>query len=185
MRYFHNQGFYELAGEDYRNVLRVGREFSPDVLPPYIELVRGDRLPACAADELRETAGRLLAVQAARLPQDNPVRRFGVRLAEDLPGLLQDEQAYHLYAFATVRQCGAAWDAAAAFLSWLDEDDGAGNSAAAAFAALAAASKTLLFKLARASATGKEIDPAPAIEGMAAMWDDAARLLGAGGRGGP
>jgi Domain of unknown function (DUF1839) len=180
MRYFHNQGFYEVEGEDYRNVLRIGREFSADVLPPYVELVRGDRLPACPPESLRSVAAELLDVQLGRLPRDNPVERFGASLAEDLPRLLDDQQAYHLYAFATIRQCGAAWDTAAAFLAWLsDGEDGEIAEASAACAELAAGSKTLLFKLARASATGRPLDPAPAIAELSTCWDRAVGLLGA------
>jgi len=179
MRYFHNQGYYEVAGDDYRNALRVGRQFSVDVLPPYIEFVRGDRLSSCPADELRTVAAELLDVQVARIPKQNPVSRFGVRLVDDLPHLLEDEPAYHLYAFATVRQCGAAWDAASAFLGWLaNGEDETVARAADLFASLAGAAKTLLFKLARASATGKPLDPAPAIGEMAATWDEAMRHLG-------
>jgi hypothetical protein len=179
MRYFHNQGYYEVDGDDYRNALRLGREFSVDVLPPYIEFVRGDRLAACPPDELRNVAAELLEVQVARIPGENPVRRFGARLTEDLVHLLENEQAYHLYAFATVRQCGAAWDAASAFLAWLADGEGGATAAASeSFVDLAAAAKMLLFKLARASATGRPLDPAAAIDEMAATWDQAMRLLG-------
>jgi Domain of unknown function (DUF1839) len=179
MRYFHGPGYYEVAGDDYRNALRLGREFSVDVLPPYIEFVRSDRLTPCPAHELRSVASELLQVQLARTPVDNPVGRFGTRLSDDLPHLLENEQAYHLYAFATVRQCGASWDAAGSFLAWLaDGEDGSTAAAAAAFADLAGAAKMLLFKLARASATGRPLDPAPAIESMAATWEQALRLLG-------
>ena len=182
MRYFHNQGYYEVDGDDYRNALRVGREFSVDVLPPYVEFVRGDRLPPCPADKRRTVAAELLDAQAARIPKENPVSRFGVRLVDDLPRLLEDKPAYHLYAFATVRQCGAAWDAASAFLGWLAEGEREPlASAAAEFSTLAVMAKALLFKLARASATGKPLDPAPAIGEMAATWDHAMQLLGAHG----
>src|SRR5262249_37565815 len=166
---------YEIEGDNYRNALRIGREFSVDVLPPYIEFVRGDRVAPCPADELRAAAAELLAVQVERLPAENPVRRFGDRLEADLPRLLDDQDAYHLYAFATVRQCGAAWEAAGTFFDWLADGDG-GTYARAAdmYNALAGSAKTLLFKLARASATGRALDPAPAIDGIAGLVDDAA-----------
>jgi len=179
MRYFHGPGYYEVDGDDYRNVLRLGREFSVDVLPPFIEFVRSDRLAGCPPEQLRGVAAELLDVQIARTPVQNPVSRFGGRLTDDLPHLLENEQAYHLYAFATVRQCGAAWDAASSFLVWLAAgEDGETARAAEVFASLAGAAKMLLFKLARASATGKTLDPAPAIEDMAATWEQAMRLLG-------
>src|SRR6185312_16349471 len=37
LRYFHNASLFELEGDDYRGVFRLGREFSEDVLPPYTE----------------------------------------------------------------------------------------------------------------------------------------------------
>ncbi len=41
LRYFHGTGLYDLSGEDYCGVFRLGL-FSEDVLPPYTELVRFD-----------------------------------------------------------------------------------------------------------------------------------------------
>jgi hypothetical protein len=182
LRYFHGPGYFEVTGEDYRNALRIGREFSPDVLPPYIEFVRSDRLDACPESELRTVAAELLATQLRLCPSSNPVLRFGEQLAEDLPRLMSQEQPeYHMYAFVTVRQCGAAWEAAASFLEWLAGDD-AGSAAATGagtFTALAAGAKTLLFKLARAAATGRELDTTPAIAELAEVWDDAIGTLAA------
>ncbi len=171
LRYFHGTGYYELRGDDYRNALRVGREFSPDVLPPYIEFVRLDRLPACDDDELRRTARALLGKHVDRLPVTNPLRRFGDRLEADIPELQGDASAYHRYAFATLRQCGAAWEVASSFLSWLDAGGEAHLTSANGFATLAEESKTALFRLARAAASGRPFDPTPAIESMAAVWD--------------
>jgi hypothetical protein len=107
------------------------------------------------------------------------VTRFGERLDADLPRLLEEgEQAYHEYAFVTVRQCGAAWEAAQSFLEWLD--DGAGGpygSAAESYGALAATSKTLLFKLARAAAKGRALDAAPDIAELEDLWQAAVATL--------
>ena len=178
LRYFHGPGYFELTDDDFDNALRVGREFSADVLPPYIEFVRLDRIAACPADELRHAAHDMLAAQLERRPTTNPVHRFGARLTDELPRLSGDAPAYHLYAFATVRQCGAAWEAAASFLTWLD--DGANTplaEAASQFRNLATEAKTLLFKLARAAATGRPLDTAPAIESLASTWDEAIGLL--------
>ena len=45
--------------------------------------------------------------------------RFGARLAEDLPGLLEgDAAAFHAYAFATVRMAGASFELLADHLRW-------------------------------------------------------------------
>src|SRR6202790_3288984 len=45
LRYFHGPGYYELSGEDFRGIFRLGRSFTEDVLPPYTELVRLDAGP--------------------------------------------------------------------------------------------------------------------------------------------
>ena len=172
--YFHGPGLFELEGDDYRDLLRIGRAFSPDVLPPYVELVRTDRLAPAPAEHLREAATELLLVQLERCPA-HPVARFGERLAADLPRLLEgDQDAYHEYAFVTVRQCGAAWEATQAFLEWLGRgEDGPHIAAAAHFGALALAAKTLLFKLARSAATARPLDTAPAIGELEGLWEEA------------
>ena len=176
--YFHGPGLFELEGEDYRNLLRVGRDFSGDVLPPYIELVRSDRLPRPDRDALRPLAEELLTLQLDRRPTTNPVRRFGERLAADLPFLqARGERAFHEYAFVTARQCGAAWEVAQSFLEWLDDGAGGYASAASRFGELAGASKTLLFKLARATSTGRELDVAQPIGALADLWDGAMAAL--------
>ena len=119
-------------------------------------------------------ATRLLERQLALRPRSNPVQRFGERLAGDLP-TLGSEERYHDYAFATLRQCGAAWESAATFLRWLDGR--AFADAAASFDALADGSKRLLFKLARASMSERPLDPGDAVAEMATSWDRALDAL--------
>jgi hypothetical protein len=172
LRYFHGAGYYELAGEDYRGIFRLGRPFADDVLPPYTELVRLDAGQALHGPQLRAAARELLAEHLARRPQPNPFVRFGEQLAVDLPRLLEGDQAgYHDYAFATVRMVGSAFEVGASHVQWLLEDDGA--PAVAAMGRIVEGSKILSFKLARRRA----FDPAPAIEELAAAWDDSFAAL--------
>ncbi len=171
LRYFHGPGLFELSGEDYREALRIGRPYSPDVLPPYVEFIRFDRLQPCPPEELPQLALSLLTRQLERRPTSNPVERFGERLRIDLPGLLgRDAGDYHVYAFATLRQCGAAWEAASSFLGWLAQFHPPLAGSAEQFGLLAADSKTMLFKLARAATRARPFDPAPEIEVMASRW---------------
>ena len=100
-------------------------------------------------------AGGLLARHAARLPERNPVAAFAEQLGADLEGLYGDVEAYHAYAFATLRQCGAAWSMLAEFLGWL----GQAGAAAALAEELADGSRVLLLKLARATRSGRPLDP--------------------------
>jgi Domain of unknown function (DUF1839) len=167
LRYFHGAGYFELEGEDYRGVFRLGREFSADVLPPYAELARLDAGPRLRGEELRAASREMLLASLERRPGDNPFGRFGAQLALDLPRLLAgDSAAYHDYAFATVRMVGSAFEAGASYVEWLlGEDDG---GAAASMGAVVEGCKTLSFKLARR----REFDPEPAVADLAAAWEE-------------
>jgi uncharacterized protein DUF1839 len=172
LRYFHGPGYYELEGEDYQGIFRLGRPFSDDVLPPYTELVRLDAGPALTGDELRAAARELLAAHLARRPEPNPFERFGAQLAIDLPRLLEgDHAAYHDYAFATVRMVGSAFEVGASHVDWLLGE--AGAPAASAMGRIVEGCKILSFKLARRRA----FDPEPAIAELALAWQEAFATL--------
>jgi hypothetical protein len=177
LRYFHNASLYELAGDDYRGVFRLGQRFSDDVLPPYTELVRFDAGPRLEGENLRSAALGLLRRHLDLVPSTNPFERFGQRLASDLPRLLDgDDGDYHAYAFATVRMAGAGFELCAAHIDWLLGADA--RRASDAFAEIVDGCKILGFKLARRRA----FDPTPALESLGDAWgkamsalDDAAR----------
>jgi hypothetical protein len=174
LRYFHNQAFYELEGDDYRGVFRIGRDVSPDVLPPYTELVRFDAGPRLQGDELRSAARELLARHLERRPPSNPFERFGEQLTATLPELLAgDAEGYHAYAFATVRMVGSAFEICASHLDWV-LGDGAAESTGALLR-IVDGCKVLSFKLARRRA----FDPAPTLGELATAWDEAMRSLDA------
>ncbi|MDX6704531.1 MAG: hypothetical protein QOI48_377 [Solirubrobacteraceae bacterium] len=168
LRYFHNTSLHELEGEDYRGAFRLGGAFSDDVLPPYTEIVRFDAGPRLAGEELRAAARELLRRHLDRRPASNPFQRFGERLAEDMPALLQGGAAdYHAYAFATVRMAGAGFELCASHVDWLLGARGA--RARAALTRIVEASKLLGFKLARR----RQFDPQPALDALAEAWDEA------------
>ena len=170
LRYFHNAGFYELSGDDYRGVFRLGRAFSPDVLPPYAEIVRFNAGTRLQGEALQQAAVASLDRQLNRLPKRNPWLTFAERLAADLPGLLEGgDTNYHAYAFATVRQCGAAFELAQSFLGAID----APAEAVEAYGRQAAGAKMLLLKLARRRA----FEPASTLAGLATDWELATNLL--------
>lgn len=172
LRYFHNQAYFELGGEDYRGVLRIGAELPGDVLPPYTELVRFDAGRELAGEELRAAARELLAEHVAARPAENPFGPFGEQLGRDLPRLLAgDSAAYHEYAFATVRMVGSAFEVAASHAEWVLGADG--EPAVAAMGRIVEGAKTLGFKLARR----REFDPAPLVSDLAAAYEESfARL---------
>src|SRR4029078_9580584 len=165
LRYFHGPGLYELSGDDYRGIFRLGRALSTDVLPPYAELVRFDAGPRLEGEDLRRAAFEALGRQLRRRPIRNPWLKFGERLALDLPALLEGADTdYHAYAFATVRQCGAAFEAAKSFIEWLTlRASSRAPAAAEALGRQVNGAKALLFRLARR----RTFDPAPAIQQLA------------------
>lgn len=172
LRYFHNMGLHELSGEDYRGIFRLdagGWTVDSDVLPPYTELVRFDSGPRLEGDALREVARGLLRHHLARRPATNPFTRFGERLGEDLDGLLAGDAAqYHAYAFATVRMAGAAFELLATHAEWLLGEEAA-RPATEPLGRIVEGCKMLSFKLARR----RTFDPGPAVEGLAAAWEEA------------
>lgn len=161
--YFHNAGYYTLEGEDFDALFRADV-----VLPPYCEVVRLDRARRRPEGELRALARAALAGHLARRPADNPVRRFAARFEHDLPRLQAAGLAtYHKWAFATVRQLGAAFELAALHLAWLD----LAPAAQEAFGRIAADCKALILKGARSVNTGKPLDTAGALAEAAAAWE--------------
>ena len=178
LRYFHNAGYFELSGEDYRAAFRLDGEATapayraPDVLPPYVDLVRLDAGRRLEGEQLRLTALELLAGHLSRRPADNPFERFGAHLEGELPGLLTGELAdYHAYAFATVRMAGAAFELLASHVRWLLGDDG--EKCADVLDEVVGGTKMLSFRLARR----RHFDVAAAIGPMGDGWQQATELL--------
>ena len=174
MAYFHNQGYFELAGDDFRAI------FTFDRLPPFAEIVK--RLPGAApphGEDLVEASLEKLKRQLARAPRENPFPRFEARLAMDLGHLMgADLERFHKYSFATLRQYGACFELAHTYLEWLAAHRIAGlEVASAALSRIAQSAKVFQFQLARSMTRGKPLDLAPLHE-MAAQWDVALALLG-------
>jgi hypothetical protein len=170
--YFHNASLYELAGDDYQGVFRLGRAFSDDVLPPYTEIVRFDAGARLQGAELRAASATLLRGHLAQRPATNPFVRFGEALERDLPALLEGSgESYHDYAFATVRMAGAGFELLGSHVRWLVADDAAPGTSA--IDTIVSGCKTLSFKLARR----RPFDPAPAVHELAAAWDEAQAAL--------
>src|SRR3954452_20351451 len=168
MRYFHGPGYYELEGEDFRGV------FKEALLPPYTEIVRFDSGRRLQGEEVRAAAHDLLKAHLDRRPKSNPFTAFAAQLGEELPELLAgDAQAYHDYAFATVRMLGSAFEVGASYADWLL--GGRGADAAAAMGRIVETSKVLSFRLARR----REFDPQPYLVEMAGAWDEAMTALDA------
>ncbi len=177
--YFHNAGYFELEGDDFDGVFRLGPYVEAAGLPPYMEAVRLDRVrrndPGLVGKVVALTVDHL-----ARRPSDNPVTRLGARIQHDLPWLAtQDIDTFHLYSFGTCRQCGASAELAASFVDWLNRNDAPGTEdAAASFGELAAGAKALQFALARV-VRGRSVDLTSILGPMEEHWANATAVLDA------
>ena len=177
--YFHNAGYFELAGDDFDGRFRLGAYADPAALPPYVESIRLDRVHRESPDLVERVVG-LTREHLARRPLDNPVQRMAVRMTADLAWLAgQDLDAFHLYAFGMCRQCGASAELAATFVDWLNTHHEPGTEAAAdAFRDMAEGAKALQFALARV-VRGRSVDLGPVLDGMAERWAAAMAVLDA------
>lgn len=171
--YFHNAGYYELQGEDFVQLFRVGFPHDPGFLPLFAEYARVDRIERLPGRELAKISVDLLRSHLARLPSRNPIARFAVQFPQDV-AWLQNEglPLYHGYAFATLRQLGANFELGAIYLEWLSANGETGLGVAqAAFAEISAGAKALVLKTARAVNAKKVVDFAPIFSEMATAWD--------------
>ena len=104
--------------------------------------------------------------------RSDPFERFAQQLALELPQLLQGgPEAYHAYAFATVRMVGAAYELAASSVEWLFGDRGARS--AAPMRLIVDGCKVLGFRLARR----REFDAGPLCESLREGWQAAMAAL--------
>jgi len=183
MGYFHNAGYFELEVPDFDGIFRlsaasVGDSRDPQawVPPPYMERVRLDRMRN--EPEMLPRVLELTREHLSRRPDTNPVARFAARLETDVEWLAtRDLDTFHLYAFGTCRQCGAAAELAATFVKWLDERDGGGLSEAAEhLRVIANAAKTLEFALARV-VRGRTVSLSGPLGEMERAWDAAMSIL--------
>jgi len=173
--YFHNAGYYALEGADFAGLFRLeGHLTDPEFLPPYVEVAKLRARPLLAGRALVATSLELLGAHLARRPRDNPFRRYATRLPADLQGLAGAPLAqFHAYAFATFRQCGAAFELGGAYLRWLQANGEQGlDQIAVACDAIATTAKTLQFKTARFVNAHRPFDPGPMLDTMATAWDE-------------
>jgi hypothetical protein len=172
--YFHNAGYYELEGGDFAGLFRLeGDPLGGEPLPPYVEVAKFDRRPPLPGRVLVAASLDRLADHLARRPAGNPFHRYAAQFPADLESLTGASLAtFHQYAFATFRQCGAAFELTATYLRWLLENGEHGlEPMAAACDVIATTTRALQLKTARFCNTNRSFDPAPMLDTIAAAWD--------------
>ena len=177
--YFHNAGYFELSGEDFQQLFRIFIPDDPEYLPLFAELVRIDRLVRRSPAELAAYSLDLLGRHFKRRPSKNPFARFGERFSQDLAEIQKKGMPYyHKWAFASIRQAGAAFELAASHLRWQTGlNDSRLLQVADCFSAISQSNKTLILKGARAVNTGRPLDVSPLISEMAQDWKQGMTLL--------
>lgn len=179
--YFHNAGYFVASGEDFQNLLGLARteQERASGLPLYAELVSFYPAPTWSQAQLQQASVQLMAKHLTYAPLHNPVRAFAQRFAQELPALqAHGLDYYHAWAFAGIRQWGAAAELQAAWLGWAqDLLPPVAQEAQTRFAHMAGDAKTLILKGARAVASKKPFDPVAQLEPSAAAWDQAMQAL--------
>ena len=179
MRYFHSAGYFEMDGEDFRQTFRLDAAPDPTFMPLYAESICAQRRKALPPMALAQLSQSLWRRHLARVPSTNPVQRFEERLRADTPLLLQEGLGhYHAWAFATIRQLGAAFELAAMSAQWLAANaplsppaQSASASAAAHFSGIASECKTMILKMARAVNAKRDPAMGETLQRLAQHWE--------------
>jgi Domain of unknown function (DUF1839) len=179
--YFHNAAYYALEGEDFARTFRLDMAPDPTFMPLFAELVRIDALTQLPPPKLAEHSRELWRRHMQRRPKDNPIRRFQQRFERELPALQEAGlNHYHAWAFATTRQLGAAFEAAAQNLKWLADLGHPGVAPAAlAFTQVSGAAKAFILKGARAASSKRVFEGAAMFESLANAWDNGMKVIDA------
>lgn len=175
MGYFHGQSYYQVSGEDFDKLFQTHGLVHERMLPPYVEYIKLHHTPSTLdPDTLTQCSLASLRRQCALIPKHNPFTLFIEAFINDLPAVKGAGMAhFHLYSFATLRQFGACYGLAEAYLRWLNQRTNLPfGDAAAAFGRISQGAKTLQFQLARAIARDKPLD-LTTLEQMAGDWQQA------------
>ena len=173
LEYFHNSGYYLLRGDDFSGVFDLDRSSLPSFVP-YVEQIRLNPVHATNAGNIAEVARRNVAVRAV----GNPVRELGRKVIEDLEWVQgAGMDAFHLWSFGLLRQCGASAELAADASEFLDTAGFSGTGEAAPdFRKVASGAKSVQFQMARAS-RGRAVDPREQLDEMAVSWKRAMEIV--------
>jgi hypothetical protein len=151
----------------------LDRQTPVDYLAPYCEIVKLDRITNNSASKIREQSVQIAINHLRRRPELNPVRLFGESITSHLQLVMERGiETYHLYVFASIRQCGSCFEFASEYLRWLGKDgDPDWLLIADEFQTISRISKMLVLKSARLVNARKEIDLSNHFNEMAEAWD--------------
>jgi hypothetical protein len=172
----HNTAYYELQGDDFVVNFERARD-QPEVLPPYVELVKLDRIHHLDEEQLLDAALGLVRMHVQRRPLTNPVQRFRKCLDQHIEWLRSDSLAtFHLYAYVTLRMLGSSAELAGSLCEWLTARGEPILDVSSEFREIALDAKAAHFRLVRLL-TGRTIDVRPVLERIERQWDSTMRGL--------
>jgi hypothetical protein len=179
LEYFHNAGYFLLTADDFDGIFRLSEKASEGHLLPYCETVKLSHLINRSDGELKKLARGMAAEYVRNRPPGNPIVAFEQSLEETLPQLIErDEDYFHAWVFASLRQLGAGFELAAIHLRWLANDKNTSLfEAAQYFDAVADTAKMLVMKTARIAMNGKTKSLAEPLAQMRADLDAAYTLV--------
>lgn len=174
--YFHNRGYYQLAGDDFDGVFGLAPAAPEQVLVPYVERVKFDRSVITSGfgdADLDIARGHL-----ARRSAGNPVERLADRVIADVPWVQSHgPDAFHLWSFGLLRQCGATAELAADLCGYLEGRGVEGAvEAVPHFLQVASGAKAVQFRMARA-ARGRSVSLDEPLASMSEHWDQAMQRI--------
>jgi len=172
--YFHNAGYFTLEDQDFSDLFQDPSPSSGG-LAPYTEFAKLDRVRSLADAELVRASLALFQRHLQRAPKANPFTTFASRFQRDLAELRgKPADAFHQYAFATLRQCGSCFDLAGCYLRWLEtKGEGGLETVAAKFDTIATSAKAVQLKAARAVLIGRPSDFEATLASMEQAWQSA------------
>ena len=171
--YFHNQGYFELQGDDFDAVFQVNGLVHDRMLPPYVEYVKLNASAVTSTERaLVDSSLALFSKHITRIPARNPFLQFKARFERDLEWLMESNiEKFHAYSFATLRQFGACFELTNTYLLWLTNHGIHGlESAANSFLDISQSAKALQFQFARSMARKRPLDLSP-LDQMAILWE--------------
>ncbi|MFC7956488.1 DUF1839 family protein [Rhodococcoides kroppenstedtii] len=178
MDYFHNAGLFRLSGDDFDRVLGLEVPDGAVALPPYLERIalEGGVLRVDPTEDDRDLD--VARTHLRRAGTDNPVAGLAQRVVDDVEWIRESgPDAFHLWSFGTLRQCGATAELAADVAAYLEGRGVQGAGAAAEpFREVATGAKSVQFRMARA-ARGRAVDPREPLDAMAVKWQQAVDVL--------
>jgi len=176
LRYMHGATSAQVGGDDLDSLITAG--IGGAQLPPRAQVVKLDRLLRRTAIERAQLGVALARFHGTRLPLVNPVRVFGDALRAHGAWLAGgDAEHYQRWAFATLHQCGAAFEIAADVCGWLVEHGEPIADAVPRLRTVSRLARSLHQRLVRVSQSGRMPDVSQTLDDMAHAWDEAMAIL--------